>query len=70
MNDRLFMAQLDKFCKDKDEYDSLWTKTKQYSQLVSRLYEKQNPKPAPAQPATAPKSEKPAPAKPSTSEKK
>ena len=59
MNDKLFMAQIDRAAKDKDEYEALWMKTRKYSQLVATLYEKPNaPKPEvkaePAKPAAAP----------------
>ena len=61
MNDKLFMAQLDRCSKSKDEYETLWMKTKRYSQLVSGLYEKQAaPKPEvpKAEPPQAPAQKK------------
>ncbi len=54
MNDKLFMAQLDKCAKTRDEYEALWMKTKKYSDVMSKLYEKQNA-PAKVEAPAAPK---------------
>ena len=43
LNNCFFMPKLEKFCKNKDDYEALWMKTKHYSQLLTNLYAKESP---------------------------